>query len=358
MDQHVHQHAYEQWSKAATSRWWTWDHHDIIPRASFPDGSYKAETFFTDPAAFQKVITDFNHESVTNKGRQKGEESAAGVRDQTRELKNLYGNEDYAVKGGKRMRTTGINADRLLDKMRISLLPFSSVQVSAGPYTYLVEIPVCPVLLNPRVTQEQDCPQYWKQHPYDDYWQFGRYIVLEVRGKLQETLREANIVFNVESHKSHVLDAESGLSFQVKDEEDVQNDDFHFRLCKSVRPGWTLKDDAGYGDLCYVYPACGKWRQHSLQRVLLARCKDDVVVAAFIRVLQEKGLTKFWTNSIYSTASDPATRNAHVADTIFKLEQQGVALPSKTDAMDFAMQNEVITSESFAIADAYHRLLQ
>ena len=81
-------------------------------------------------------------------------------------------------------------------------------------------------------------------------------------------------------------------------------------------------------------------------------------MAAFIRVLQEKGLTKFWTNSIYSTAGDPATRAAHVADTIFKLEQQGVALPSKTDAMDFAMQHEVITPESFAIADAYHRLLQ
>ena len=95
-----------------------------------------------------------------------------------------------------------------------------------------------------------------------------------------------------------------------------------------------------------------------MQRVLLARCKDDVVVAAFIRVLQEKGLTKFWTNSIYSTASDRETRDAHVADTISKLDQQGVALPSKLDAMDFAMQNEVMVSRSFAIADAYHQLLQ
>ena len=188
--------------------------------------------------------------------------------------------------------------------------------------------------------------------------QFGRHIVLEVRAKLQQTLSEANIAFNIESHKSHVLDAESGLSFQVKDEEDVQNDDFHFRLCKSVRPGWTLKDDAGYGDLCYVYPACGKWRQHSLQRVLLARCKDDVVVAAFIRVLQEKGLTKFWTNSIYSTAGDPATRDTHVVDTIFKLEQQGVALRSKTDATDFMLQHDLTALEPSAIADAYNRLLR
>ena len=95
-----------------------------------------------------------------------------------------------------------------------------------------------------------------------------------------------------------------------------------------------------------------------MQRVLLARCKDEVVVAEFIRVLHEKGLTKFWSNSIYSTADNQDTRDADIANTIEKLSQQGVELRSKTDATDFVIQHEVMTSGAFEIADAYDRLLR
>ena len=95
-----------------------------------------------------------------------------------------------------------------------------------------------------------------------------------------------------------------------------------------------------------------------MQRVLLARCKDEVVVAEFIRVLQETGLTKFWTNSIYSTAGNQETRAADVADTIQKLAQQGVELRSKTDAKDFMERREVLKRGAFEIADAYDHLLR
>ena len=80
--------------------------------------------------------------------------------------------------------------------------------------------------------------------------------------------------------KSRLLDAATGLSFQIKDEEDVQNEDFHYRLCHSFHPAWTLKDICNSVELCYLYPACGKWRKHPLQKVLLAKCKDELVVAA------------------------------------------------------------------------------
>ena len=298
VDYHVLHAARDQWRKAAECGWWDLVHHDVIPRTRLGEESYEAASFFKKIDVFQKAISEFRSERRVDKAKRKGEQSTAQLKDEMKELKQLYGNATVEGKGGKRRRITKVDEDKLMANMRMCLLPFSSVQVSTGPFKYLLEIPLCPDLLEHLVSQEVYESQHWSEHVHEDYWQFGRHIVLEVQSRLQVALPEARVEFHVESHKSQLLDAETGLSFQIKDEEDVQYDDFHFRLCRSLRPAWILKDVAGCGDLCYFYPACGKWRQHHMQGVLLARCKDALVVAVFIRVLHEKNLTKFWTNSV------------------------------------------------------------
>ena len=86
--------------------------------------------------------------------------------------------------------------------------------------------------------------------------------------------------------------------------------------------------------------------------------KDALVVAVFIRVLHEKNLTKFWTNSVYSTSDNQDTRDADVTTTIEKLSQQGVELQSKTDAREFMARRASMIASATEVADAYHQLLR
>ena len=49
-----------------------------------------------------------------------------------------------------------------------------------------------------KICQEVYGSQHWSEHVHEDYWQFGRHIVLEVQTKLQEALQEARVEFHVE----------------------------------------------------------------------------------------------------------------------------------------------------------------
>ena len=219
----------------------------------------------------------------------------------------------------------------------------------------------------PATSQDNYDLAYWAENVNDDYFQFGRYIAQQLQTRLQKKMVTAagsshqsaqpEVVFDVEAHKSRYLDAETGISFQIKHEEDVQNDDFHYRLCKSLRPAWTLKDKTNSEDLCYLYPACGRWRQHPLQVVLLAKCANELVVAELINFMHEKGLTKFFVNSIYSMSAKQETRDNHVTETLHKLSAQGLDLPSKMDVFEF-MEQMSTTQDAAMVAKAHSEKLR
>ena len=118
-----------------------------------------------------------------------------------------------------------------------------------------------------------------------------------------------------------------------------------------------MKDKTNSEDLCYLYPACGKWRQHPLQVVLLAKCSNELVVAELIKFMHEKNLTKFFANSVYSMSASQETRDNHVTETLRKLSAQGLDLPSKIDGSEF-MEQMSTTQDAAMVAKAHRDKLK
>ena len=95
----------------------------------------------------------------------------------------------------------------------------------------------------------------------------------------------------MEYKKPHV-DEVTGLNVTLDDDGNSVNPTTQLSLAASDRPAFVLSEEGTVAAVLYVYPAMGRHRQHQFQRVLLAKCHNQFMVASIAKAIEENlGIT-------------------------------------------------------------------